>query len=141
MWLWNPMCSRLLRHSRPCMGEVMQLCWAKEKIGDKFSIMSQKCDHKMRDFIFERDGQQVSLDSTAPQLSGGRNSLTVGPERFEQHHVRSAASQLRVESLLLYIVFSLLDWVTRSESEEIGAHCPRPTGVVSSASDSLELDS
>lgn len=53
-------------------GRVGQLTGCVRKAGEQVPTMRQKCDHKVDDVLFERDGFQVRLDSTASQLWGGR---------------------------------------------------------------------
>lgn len=72
-------------------GDVAQLARRVGDFGDDVARMSQDCCRKVEVVLFERDGLQVLLDSTASERSDLRNPLTAAQERLEQHSKRWAA--------------------------------------------------
>lgn len=54
--------------------------------------MRQECDRQVEYVLVQCDGLQVCLDSTALQFLRALNSMTVTPERLEQHYGYFAAS-------------------------------------------------
>lgn len=63
--------------------------------------MAQECDCMMLDVLFERDGLQVRLDSTASQLWLVHNLLTAERQALEHLCGRSATSHWPLESFLV----------------------------------------
>lgn len=67
--------------------------------------------------------------------------MNVAHERHEIQFGRSAPSDLPIESLISFLVFSIIHCVSHLVSDEATGHLEMLMGVVVPASDSLELDS
>lgn len=102
--------------------------------------MSQNCDCKVEDVLFEREGRKTRINATTSRLSGGRNSLMAEREKLEHRTVRLAASHLWLKSLLSSSVSGFGDEVDRLVGEEVPAHRAMLTDLVASAWNGLELD-
>lgn len=103
--------------------------------------MRHKCDGKEEDVFSDCDDLQGRLNATAIKLSCVRHPLTVAFERREQHCDRPADSHFGLESLFSCLASHLVNEVSCLVGHEVAPHLARLTGVVASASYSLELDS
>lgn len=102
--------------------------------------MRQDCDREVENTLFERDDLPVCVDSTASQLSGVCNSLTVERELLEQHRGRSVATHLSLGLSLASLVSGFIHSLAHFVSDEVVADCVRLMDIVASASYSLEMD-
>lgn len=134
--LWqiqSPTFSPLQLQVRQLQGEIGQQTQRVGEVRVERDRMRQEIDLKMENVLFERDGLEERLDSTASQLFGARHSLRAVHERLEQHSGHSSAGHLRLESLLAYTVTGFVDRVDRLVGDEVAALRTRLTDVVASA--------
>lgn len=89
--------------------------------------------------LFLRNGFEVCLHVTASQNLRVRYSLIAVKELLEQHCTLLAAIHLLLDLLVLFPVFCFVNGTARLVMDQVPAHYSRPTDIVFSAADSLDL--